>query len=151
VVHALIVLQENMNFWQHLFRFAIGICALAIPSLGIFVASGYTLSSELIGLIFFSAILAITIGLAGILAWFSVRYGHMSVKAAAILPSIPFAVIVVILLPALFLGFVGSVLLWAIPLVLAFTVARRAGLLAQNQTNQKEAEQVGAGDAEEAV
>jgi hypothetical protein len=139
-----------MKIHQYLAKLIIGIFALVIPSLGIFVALGYTLSPELTGLFFFSAILAVTLGLGVFLSWFSVRYGNMSVKAAAILTSTPFAVMVVIALPALFLGFIDPVLLWGIPLALAFILGKRSAQSAYFQMNPR-AEQVGDGDVEESV
>ena len=129
---------------QNSAKLIIGIFALVIPSLGISIALGYTLSTELMGLLFFSAILAVTLGIGASLSWIAVRYGHMSVKGAVILPSVPFAVMVLTVLPSLFLGFIGPVLLWGIPLILALILGNRAAQSAYFEINPK-AEQVGTG------
>ena len=124
---------RNMKILRNISKLVIGLSALVVPALGIFIAAAYTSSTEPVGLVFFSAILAITLGLAAYLSWACVRYGSMSVKVAASLPAIPFAVLVILTFPALILGSFLPLLLWCIPLVLALVIGRRAARLAHEQ------------------
>jgi hypothetical protein len=130
-----------MKILRSISKLAIGVSALVIPVLGVFISAAYTSSTEPIGFVIFSAILAITVGLAASLSWACVRYGGMSVKVAASLPAIPFAVLVALTLPALILGSFLPVLLWCIPLVLALVLGRRAAQFAQALSVTPDAEQ----------
>jgi hypothetical protein len=125
-----------MNATQLFTKLSLGACAFVAPLLGIFISASLTWSAELIGLVFFALVIATTIVISASLSWACVRHGGMSVNLAAIIPAIPFAVMVAVTLPALFLGFFGSSLLWGLPLVIVLVACRRVGLHAQAQTTQ---------------
>ena len=125
-----------MNAIQLFTKLSLGACAFVAPLLGIFISAGLTWSAELIGLVFFALVIATTIVISASLSWACVRHGGMSVSLAAIIPAIPFAFMVAVTLPALFLGFLGPLLLWGLPLMIVLITCRRVGLHAQAQTTQ---------------
>jgi hypothetical protein len=127
---------RNMNAAQLVTKLSLGACAFVAPSLGIFIAAGFTWSTDLFGLAFFALVVAATLAIAAYLSWACVRHGGMSVKLAAAIPAIPFAFMVALTLPALFIGFLGPLFLWGLPLALVLIVGRRVGLHAQSQTTQ---------------
>lgn len=125
-----------MNTTQLVTKLSLGACAFVAPSIGILISAGFTWSTELVGLAFFTLVMATTLAITAYLSWACVRHGGMSAKLAAAIPAIPFAFMVAVTLPALFLGFLGPLLLWGLPLALVLIVGRRVGLHAQSQTTQ---------------
>lgn len=125
-----------MNTTQLVTKLSLGACSFVAPSIGILISAGFTWSTELVGLAFFTLVMATTLAITAYLSWACVRHGGMSAKLAAAIPAIPFAFMVAVSLPALFLGFLGPLLLWGLPLAFVLIVGRRVGLHAQAQTTQ---------------
>ena len=123
-----------MNTVQLITKLSLGAIALVVPSIGIFISVGLTGSTELVGLAFFAIALVTTLAVAAYLSGACVRHGGMSVNLASAIPAIPFAFMVTLTLPALFLGFIGPSILWGVPLALVLIVCRRVGLHSQSET-----------------
>ena len=97
-----------MNTTQLVTKLSLGACAFVAPSIGILISAGFTWSTELVGLAFFTLVMATTLAITAYLSWACVRHGGMSAKLAAAIPAIPFAFMVTVTLPALFLGVFGA-------------------------------------------
>jgi hypothetical protein len=105
----------------------IGVAAVALPG----VAYGVAVVSILRGAETFVGFVALSLAVAGTLAWTCVRFAHFSTLLAVVLTTIPFMVTTLLTVSALFSGAPAGFLIQAVILAAAVGVTWAATCLAK--------------------
>lgn len=110
---------------------AIGFAAITAPAAVLFVALGYTWSTNFSGLASYAAALCVALALIAWLAWACVRVAHFPPRVAIVLTTLPLIILTVATVPSLADHTVLPLLFWAVQLAVAVFIARAATRRAQ--------------------